>query len=107
MAAWIPAAALLLGVAERSPPPPQVAVEGTCEDTSALDRRLRAALPESTSALSVTLRVDADADVQRGRLSFVLDGISHERTLWAESCDALYEASALVVEPQVFETTTV
>ncbi len=98
MAAWIPGAALLLlGVVESSRSTPNVVVDGSCEDAAALRQQLRAALPEAPGALTVELAVAADDTIQHGRLSFELDGVPHQRSLSAESCGALYEASALVI----------
>lgn len=95
MPAWIPTVALLLGSVGPVLP---VVVEGACDDRSALQQRLGALVPADAPLDSVRLSAShSEAAAWQGTLVFEVDGTRHERTLSAESCAALYEASALVI----------
>lgn len=95
MPAWIPTVALLLGSAGPVLP---VMVEGACDDRSALQQRLAALVPADAPLTSVRLSAShREASAWQGTLVFEVDGTQHERSLSAESCAALYEASALVI----------
>jgi hypothetical protein len=93
MPAWIPAVALLLGTEPTLP----VVVEGACEDRDALMQRVAVLVPAEAPLRSVRLQAARSDDVWQGTLVFEVDGTLHERALSAESCAALYEASALVI----------
>lgn len=97
MPAWIPTVALLLG-AGAVDPTSSVVVEGACEDGDALQQRLAVLVAADAPLGSVRLLASrGDADAWQGTLTFEVDGVPYERALSAESCAALYEASALVI----------
>ncbi len=96
MPAWIPTVTLLLGSVDPALP---VVVEGACDDHGALQQRLAALLPGEAPLGSVRLSTShGEPSAWQGTLVFEVDGTRHERALSAESCAALYEASALVIE---------
>ncbi len=102
MAAWIRALALVLGVEPPSAaPPPQpttLVVTGACDDSDAMRQRLSSVITSPDAAVqAVTLTAEQHDQIWHGTLTFEVDGETHERSLSAESCAALYEASALVI----------
>ena len=95
MVAWIPAAVLVLGSPAAEP---EVVVQGACDDASALRQRVRAQVPAPAPINAVQLTAkQVEAEVWEGTLEFSVDGSEHQRVMSAESCAALYEASALVI----------
>jgi hypothetical protein len=96
MTVWLQALVLLGGVAASQPS--TLVVEGACEDTEALRERLATLVTTPSAALgSVRLHAEQDGNIWRARIAFDVDGVPYERELAAESCAALYEASALIV----------
>ncbi|MCH9685223.1 MAG: hypothetical protein K0V04_27555 [Deltaproteobacteria bacterium] len=102
MAAWIWAFALLSSVEPPGVAPPattpSIVVEGACDQPQDLRERLDAIVSSPDAAVEhVQLQAIRDAEIWIGQLRFEVDGIAHRRALSAESCAALYEASALVI----------
>ncbi|MCX4247742.1 hypothetical protein [Paraliomyxa miuraensis] len=95
MTAWLHALALLGRVAIGEPA--TLVVDGACEDAQALRERLATQVTNPTALGSVRLHAEHDGGPWRARLVFDVDGVAYERELAAESCEALYEASALVI----------
>ncbi len=84
--------------APASEPAPAIEVVGPCGDATTLERRLAALSPEPTVSLTAAhLQIEQRDEVFWARLRFEIGGTPHERTLSAESCEALLEASALVI----------
>ncbi|MEM7152542.1 MAG: hypothetical protein AAF799_06860 [Myxococcota bacterium] len=95
MVAWIPAAVLLLSAPEVEP---EVVARGACDDGAALRQRVDALVPSPLPVASVRLEArQVEPVVWEGTLHFEVEGTAHERVMSAESCAALYEASALVI----------